>query len=234
MPRLSPFTTDFTLPQLFTDETQKAAQNRIFHLITLVLPDPEPPFRIVDSNYNITFGGVAYSRFPVGFSGAGASDDGAIAKATITIANVSRDIMYYVEEYNGLRNCRVTIKTVFQNALDYIYTPQADGSVTSVVNPTANSLAYLDDEYLVDVYTATEQSVIFQLDPIIDLEIRVPRRRYMQDSCYWAYGDPETCGVNRITYPTLCNKTLADCAARNNSRRFGGFPGVNASRRVYL
>lgn len=234
MPRQSPFTTDYKLDALFAEETTKATQNRLFYLVTLVLPDPELPFRIVDSNYNVTFGGILYARFPVKFMPAEMNSDGSISKASINIANVSREIMYYVEQFNGLRNCRVLIKSVYANALDFTYTPNADGTVTQVTNTSANSSAYIEDEYYVDTYTATEQIVSFQLDPIIDLEIRLPRRRFLLDSCYWAYGDADTCKVNRTTYPALCNKTFAECKARNNEANFGGFPGISGARKLYI
>jgi lambda family phage minor tail protein L len=245
--RQSAFTDDFNLAPLFSEETNKPTQNKLFHLITLILPDPEPNFCIVDSNYDIKFSDyttglpITYTRFPVKFSGAELNSDGSISKASIAVANVSREIMDYVEKYNGLRNCRVYIKTVYENALDEIYTPQPDGSVIVEPNTAVNNTAFIEDEYLIDTYTATEQAVVFQLDPIIDLEIRLPRRRYMTDSCYFLYKDPETCKYSGAL-PT-CDKTLAACREHKkiingkevgNERNFGGFPGVSASRRLFI
>lgn len=232
MPRQSAFTDDFNLSPLFSEETQKATQSKIFHLITLVLPEPEPNFCIVDSNYDITFDSTVYTRFPVKASPAEMSSDGSISKASITVANVSREIMYYIEMYNGLRNCRVLIKTVYENVLDEVYFPQADGTTIAEPNTAANNTAFIEDEYLIDTYTATEQAVIFQLDPIIDLEIRLPRRRYLTDSCYFFYKDPNTCKYSGAL--TSCNKNLADCREHANERNFGGFPGVSASRRLFI
>lgn len=291
MPRQSAFTNDFNLAPLFSEETNKPTQNKLFHLITLVLPDPEPNFCIVDSNYDVKFSDyttglpITYASFPVKFSGAELNSDGSISKASITVANVSREIMHYVEFFNGLRNCRVYIKTVYENALDEIYTPQPDGSVIIEPNTAANNTAFIEDEYLIDTYTATEQAVVFQLDPIIDLEIRLPRRRYMTDSCYFLYKDPLTCGYGfdedyyLTEYPDVaaavaagtiesglyhyrafgvseersfkikadalptCDKTLAACREHKkiingkevgNERNFGGFPGVSASRRLFI
>jgi len=209
-------------------------QSRLFYLITLVLPDPEPVLRIVDSNYDVKFGGVAYLRFPVKFTPAEMTSDGSISKTNITIANVSREIMYYVEQYNGLRGCRVVVKSVYANVLDELYPIQEDGSVVSEPNPAANETAFIEDEYYVDTYSANDTTVVFQLDPIIDMEVRLPRRRYLVDSCYWKYGDPDTCKCDRVVYPGLCGKTFADCKARGNEANFGGFPGVNSSRRIFL
>jgi len=239
VPRLSPLSSDFTLDHLFTTETEKSTQCALFHLVTVLLPEPEEPMYLVDSNYDVTFGGQLYTRFPLKWAPAEQNDDGSISKSAMTIANVDRVFMYYLDAYNGLRNCRVSVKTVYANALDYIYTPLADGTVSITSNlpadgGTANDKAYIEDEGLIDTYTATEQTISFQLDPVIDLDIRLPRRRYMVDSCYWKYGDADTCKVNRTSYPELCPKTFAGCKARNNEHNFGGFPGISGSRRILL
>lgn len=234
MPKQSPFTDDYKLSTLFAEETQKSTQHKLLHLVTLILPEPELPLCIADSNYDVKFDTVTYIRFPCKFSPAEQNSDGSISKASITVANVSREIMYYIEKYRGLRNCRVLIKTVYENVLDEVYTPNPDGTVTVEDNLEANNTAFIEDEYNIDTYNANEQTVGFQLDPIIDLEIRLPRRRYLVDGCYWKYGDAGTCKVNRTTYPELCNKTFADCKARGNDANFGGFPGVSGSRRIIL
>lgn len=231
----SPFTDDFKLAPLFAQETEKPTQNRLFHLIRLQLPDPEPPLDIADSNFDVKFDGITYLKFPCKYSPADQNSDGSISKASIVVANVARDLMYYIEKYNGLRNCRISIKTVYENALDEKYFPQPDGSV--IVEPNeGNNTAYIEDEYNIDTYSANEQTIAFQLDPIIDLEIRIPRRRYMVDGCYWKYKDAKTCKypVNGALAGTTCGKTLAECRLRNNAENFGGFPGISGSRRIFL
>lgn len=76
---------------------------------------------IVDSNYDITYNGVTYQSFPVRFGEMTVSSDGTIDKATLSVANVSREITYYVEMYNGLSNRKVTVKTVYEKFLDNNY-----------------------------------------------------------------------------------------------------------------
>lgn len=196
MPRLSPFTTDKMLEGLFAEETSKASQARIYYLVSIDIPgavEDDPRFRIVDSNYDVDFAGETYLAFPVKVNPASVNTDGTIDKTSIVVANVSRVMMEYVEVHNGLRNRRVSVKTVYENALDYLYTPNADGTVDKVDNPTKNDKAYLEDEYFIDTYTANEQMINFTLEPILDLQIRIPRRRYMTDTCYWKYMDSTTC-----------------------------------------
>lgn len=231
--RFSPFTGDNKLYPPLATETEKSTQDKIFHLISLQTPDPGTPWLyVVDSNYDVSFNGQIYVRFPVKFQGASISSDGSVDKAAVSIANVSREIMYYIEHYNGLRNMRMKIKTVYAKFMDFLYAPNLDGTVTTTTNPEANNTAYIEDEYYIDTYSANEQLVSFQLDPIIDLEIKLPRRRYMQDSCYFVYKDPDTCRYSGGL--TTCAKNLDDCTNHGNEENFGGFPGISANRRLFL
>lgn len=251
------------LPNLFAQEIAAESQSQLFHLIQvegIQSVDPntqevttEEPLYLVDSNYDVTYQGVTYVRFPMKFSGVSVSSDGTIDKANITVANVERTLMRYVELYDGLAGCRVTVLTVYERFLDYTYTVHmADtvagsgwydanhiaitpgtsvgaGTVTHVANGGADPTACLSDEFLIDSYTANEQAIVFQLDAVVDFEIKTPRRRFTPWSCYWKYKDPTTCGYVG-SLPT-CKKSLADCAAHGNSVRFGGFPGVPSNVR---
>lgn len=185
---------------LFHEEIAATEQCRIFRLLTVETGDPTTPYLyLVDSNFDVTYDGIDYIRFPFQFSEITVSSDGSIDKASVSIANVSRDFMYYIEDCDGLRNRRVAVKSVFELFLDFIYTPEPDGTVTSVVNPKADPEAYIEDEYFIDTYTANEKVIQFQLDPIIDFNIRLPRRVFTPSSCYWQkFGDPLTCGYNAV------------------------------------
>jgi lambda family phage minor tail protein L len=202
------------LQPLFAQETAKPSQNQLFRLVEIQYPfidnqNQGGVLYFVDSNYDVTFGGQLYTRFPLKFNGATASSDGSVNPATLTVANVSREIMYFVEKCKGLRSMRVKIKSAYANALDYLYECHEDGTVTSSTNPSADSQAYIEDEFIIDNYTANETVVAFQLYPIIDLDIKLPRRRYMVDTCYWVYKDRFTC---RYTGPLeSCKKNFADC-----------------------
>ena len=200
---------------------------------------------IADSNYDLKFGGVTYSRFPLKFTPPSISSDNSIDTASIVVANVSREIMYYVERFNGLKNMRVKVKTVYAKFLDEVYSISADGTTTAVSNlpaagGTADSQAYIEDEFFVDSYTSNEQAVSFNLLPIVDFEIKLPRRRYMQDSCYAVYKEATTCkyAAGNPTWATygsvVCPKNLDACKKRQNEENFMGFPGISASRRIFL
>lgn len=186
---------------LLNEELAASEQCRIFRLLTVETGDPITPYlHLVDSNYDVIYDGILYARFPFQFSDITISCDGTIDKANVTVANVSRDFMYYIEYFDGLRNRRITVKSVFERFVDLIYSPQLDGTVTTAPNPEADPDAYIEDEYIIDTYTANEKVIQFQLDPVIDLNIRLPRRVFTPSSCYWQrFGDTSTCGYNPVT-----------------------------------
>ena len=190
---------------------------------------------VADANYDLQYDGITYLRFPIQMSDLAIATDGSIDKPSLSVGNVTREIMYYVEQYGGLVNRRVTVKRVFKRFLDKLYTPNVDGTVTEVDNPEKDVTAFTQEDYVIDAYAADEKVVRFSLDPVIDLDIKLPRRRYLDsNSCSFRYRDPETCKYAGAL-PT-CYKHLADCKRHGNSINFGGFAGLDSSnqRRVWL
>lgn len=227
---------------LFAQETDKEAQGQIFHLIQLGQVTDEagntfPGMSLVDANYDVTYGGVLYQKFPLKFSGVSVSTDGTIDKASITVANVARTLMREIEQYDGLAGCTVSVITVYDKFLDFTYSFDADGQLTVTTNSvidggTADANAHIRDEYRIDSYVANEQTISFQLNAVVDFEIKIPRRRFTPFSCYWRFKGTE-CGYAGGL--TTCDKSLENCTVRGRSSRYGGFPGVPSTvRRLFL
>lgn len=225
------------LPNLFVQETAKEVQCQLLHLIVVSgiknATSTEDDLYLVDSNFDVTYAGNLYKSFPLQFSGANISTDGTIDKASITVSNVSRVLMPLIEEYDGLSGCSVSVITVYEKFLDFVYTYAVDGTLTIEPNAGKDAAANIRDEYIIDSYSANESTVSFQLNAVIDFTIKVPRRRFTPYSCYWRYKDADTCGYAG-TLPS-CDKSVTDCEAHGNSARYGGFPGIpNNVRRLYL
>jgi len=113
----------------------------------------------------------------------------------------------------------------------YIIVEDGNGNILEVPNPDASTTSFSEEVYVIDSYTANESSVQFNLEPLIDFSVKLPRRRYTS-VCYWRYKDPLTCGYTG-ELPT-CKKDLVDCKAHNNLARFGAFPGVPSHGRRTL
>jgi lambda family phage minor tail protein L len=220
------------LPNKLLAEANASEQSEQIHLVTLQVPG-EAPLLLASSNYDAQFGGVTYVKFPLSFKAFEQHSDGTVSRADVTVANVGREIMYYVEQYDGLRGCRLTVKTVFARFLDYLYEiDPVTGSVVVASNSEADPAAYVEEEFIVDSYSAAEQTIVFALDPVIDFDTMLPRRRFATDSCYWDYKSEECLAVSPL--PT-CNRTKSACLERGNVKRFGGFPGVpRKARRLYF
>lgn len=233
MPRVLPS----VIPGLFSEEVAKPEQTRLLHLVEISDPaEILDTTYYVDSNYNVEYNNVEYTRFPLTFSGVSVSSDGSISKASVSIANVTRVLMPFIEQYDGLLGFYVKVTTVYEKFLDHIYTTSTDGNMTVAVNPNADSTAHLTEYYIIDSYTANEQLITFDLLPQVDFNVKVPRRRFTATTCYWRYKDPTTCGYSGGI--ATCDKSYAGtngCKAHSNSARYGGFPGIPSDiRRVYL
>ena len=204
---------------------------------------------LVGANHPVTYDGITYSQFPMKFSEISVSSDGTIDRASLSVANVSKEIMYYIELYSGLRDRLVMTKSVFERFVDFLYEVDSAGVVSYKLNPDADPDAYLEDRFKIDSYSATEETVQLNLYPAIDTEVVVPTRKYTSDSCYFAYLDGNTCqldldalmvdpeivaGGKSREYFETCPKTASGCRERKNSVRFGGFPGISGARRVVL
>jgi len=123
---------------------------------------------------------------------------------------------------NALRfDFGTTSDDVFKIA--YVVVEDSNGNILEVPNPDASTTSYSEEVYVIDSYTASESAVQFNLEPLIDFSVKLPRRRFTS-VCYWRYKAPDTCGYSGEL--ATCKKDLVDCKAHNNLARFGGFPGV--------
>ena len=178
------------LSSLFTTETQQDQQHQLLHL--LVLEVAGTILRFVDSNESVTFKGQTYSPFAFQYGSAEMTADNTISKATLVVANPTRVFMPYMEQYNGLRGYRVEIITGYDHLL----------STTSY--PGNN---YLSEDYLIDAFQLTDATITFSLEPVINFDINLPRRRFITDSCGWRYKDPKTCKYGVETNNCSCTAT---------------------------
>jgi lambda family phage minor tail protein L len=160
---------------------------------------------------NVTYGGIEYIKFPVSHEYISENAQGRIDTVKVTLANVSRLIQSYLEDYD-LRGKKVSIKLVWANQL---------------TDPDA----YIEDVYYIDSYTADQMDVEFTLASKFDvLSVELPGRRYSRNYCYWKFKSAE-CGY--IGIEASCNKTKIRCKELNNYQRFGAFPSV-PTRRIYV
>lgn len=175
-------------------------------LLELDLPDGTA-VHIVRNNEDIIWNGIEWIAFPFDMSDK-TEDMKSIPVLNIQVSNVARIMQSYLEEYDGLTDCLVTIRLVHAGHLD-------------------NPIAEMEETFSIQDTDYDDEWVKFALGADFWFFYRALAGRYLKDWCGFKYGGIK-CGVPVATlaqFPT-CTHTLLGCEARGNSKRFGGEPAL--------
>ena len=154
---------------------------------------------------DVTFDGQVYTKYAIKHDGVNEQLGGKIGRVNLTVANIDRNIQYYLENFSGLRDAQVNILQVFQ---DELTDPQVVDTMTFFVSS-------------VSVKTAT---ATFVLTPKYDaFTIQLPRRIFHRGYCSHLFkGD----GCAYSGGESSCNKSLQRCVELGNVHRYGAFPAI--------
>jgi len=195
---------------IFKSEKAKRENTPIF-LYTLEKYDSVNDLHLAGLDEDVVYNGITYSKFPITHEFVGENNQGAIDQVKVRLANVSRLIQLYLEQFD-FRGRKVTIRMVWFNQL-------------------SDPDAFMDDIFYIDSYTADQNNVEFTLTGKFDvLGVDLPARRYSRNYCAWKFKSAE-CGYSGAEI--TCNKTKQRCKQLNNYQRFGAFPSV-PTRRIYV
>ena len=157
---------------------------------------------------NITFNGIEYIAFPITFETISEQTGAAIDEIKIILANISRLIQSYLEQYD-FRGKKVRILQIFYATKD---------------DPTA----YVDYVFYIDRYDADRNNVTFYLSSKTNVRgVKIPLRTVLRNRCQWDFKSPE-CGYNNGV--SECNRQLQTCKTLGNSKRYGAFPSAGGRR----
>ena len=157
---------------------------------------------------NVVYDGVTYFQFPVTYDNVSENMSGEIDTIQIKVANVTRDIEGYLENYD-LRAKKISIKAVWADEL-------------------SDPLAFSEDIYWIDSIQANQTEVVFTCASKFDImELTLPNRQYTRNYCTWKFKGTECAYAGG---ETECNRTWQRCNALGNEARFGGFPSVPGKR----
>jgi len=113
------------------------------------------------------------------------------------------------------------VEILCQSAGEVRVTQAAIEVLRDNVRPTTE--AVLEVSLIVKAAAADEAAAQLVLGTVPALERMAPAKLYSRRLCRWRFRGPE-CGY---TGPeTSCGLRLADCIARGNEERFGGYPGI--------
>lgn len=157
----------------------------------------------------VTFDGVVYTPYNIAHNTIRENLEGVVDRVGMAISNVDRTLQAYLEQYDGLRDCTVTIQTVWEEELS-----EAD--------------CYISETFRVEDSASNQNEVILTLSASLDvLEVSLPRRTFFRGHCLFQFKGTE-CGYSGGE--SECNKTFQRCEELGNVGRFGGFPGIPMKR----
>ena len=156
------------------------------------------------NNEDITWKGQLYQAFPFKIGDTSEDSDGSDPNVQLQVSNVSQGLQWYVEDSGGGVGTEVVLRVVNSKNL--------------------NGNADLEEFYTVLDCKVDEQWVTFTLGNDYSARTRRPLDRYMKNNCRFKYKGLR-CGYNGSK--SKCEHTLEDCRAHKNSKRFGGFVGID-------
>lgn len=204
----------------------------LIRLIEVELPtDPVSMLRLANYDRNVQFGNtstgaaITYSKFPVAVGEFRENRTGDLSQVQINVGNVTRELMGWIDGYQGLLGQKVRLLIVSSVAL-------ADGAARLVF------------EGRVVACEVDDQVAVFSLgQPSLNRQV-FPARRYLTACGVIRFGDSE-CGYTIPGSPTnaigggfdFCPRSLAACRergddevarglARKHPARFQGYPGI--------
>ena len=155
------------------------------------------------NNEDIIWRNQRYQAFPFKI-GEVEENETADPQVSLKVSNVARGMQWHVEESGGGVGTEVILRVV--NSLNM------------------NGDADLEEYFVVTACKIDEQWIDFTLGNGYSAKTRRPLDRYMKNNCPFKYKGLR-CGYRGNI--TTCMHTLADCRAHGNSKRYGGFPGID-------
>lgn len=192
-----------TLPANIILEKNKVESENPWLLLLDVHID-EDVIRIANNNADVTFDGETYQAFPFMIDAIKQTSSGKINGVSLSVSNVNKAILYYVESTNGLINSTVTLYVVNANLLTEDYSE-------------------LTLHFTIMGASVDEEWIVFTLSSPSPLRRRFPQDKYLARFCNWTYKGAECKSTHG---DTTCKKTKDDCESKGNLANFGGYPGL--------
>lgn len=169
--------------------------------------------RYVANNENVTFDGNLYTALPLMIDSTKETSKGEIPSVNLSVSNITRVLRTYLESYDGLTGCDVTLYVVNSDFL-------------------AEDYSDLTLEFSVLETKVTEEWVSLRLGAQNPLRKRFPLMRYMAGQCNWS-DSFKGVECKYAGSATVCDGSWRRCKELSNVANFGGYPGLDA-RGLYV
>jgi|GEM_PF-674727 len=214
-------------PSILQEKNQLATLERFIWLYDIAVPSSPSTtvYRLTKQPEAIEFGGFTYSPFPISHSTVTRDNTGDLPTTSLTVSNMTREIIATLENYDGLVGQRVRIMLTHSLLL------------------AGGGIVLAEEDFEVINSSATADSVTLQLGTMNLFDSRVPKNRMTRYHCRHQY-QSAACGYSldpaSPSYLATCDKSLYGlngCVVHGQSYtdagetpihpdRFGGFPGI--------
>lgn len=186
-----------TLPASFITQKNKLYNDDPWLLLLELQVSSTSSFYLTNSMTSITSNGDVFDPYPIEFDTIPSADGGELSKVKVTISNITRELMTYVETSDGL-----TGKTL----------------LIQIFN-TAN----LNDTYSekLEVYSlgCTSGQITIEASYFMLEKATFPGAFFVRDFCMWEFGGAE-CDVN-ISNVSIFNPAVDSTCTKRKSGTFG-------------
>ncbi len=191
-------------------EKNRLTSDDAWLLLLKIAYDGETPGYVCLNNQSVVWpasGGNTYLPAIFSLSGMEETKEAEIPAVTLSVIDLNRTLIPFLEDYNGGVGATVTIYVVHSNHLD-------------------NTTPEIQEEMeIIDVSLDHSHKITFKLGAENLMNLRCPQHRYLKNHCRFVFKDSR-CGYAGAE--TECNRTLTRCKELANQNSYGGFPGVGS------
>jgi len=191
-------------------EKNKITSDAAWLLLLKIAYEGETPGYVCLNNEQVVWpssGGNTFLPAIFSLSGIEETKEAEIPAVTLSVIDLSRSLLPFIEDYDGGVGATITIYVVHSDHLD-------------------NTTAEVEEEMeVIDVSVDHSHKITFKLGAENLMTRRCPQHRYLKNHCRFVFKDSR-CGYS--SSETECNRTLTRCKELSNETRYGGFPGVGS------
>jgi lambda family phage minor tail protein L len=211
---------------ILQEKNQLATLEPFIWLYEITVPtDPVTKYRLTRGPEAVSYQGSTYSPFPISHDVIGRDQKGDLPETTLTVSNVSREIIGTLELYDGLLG--QPVKIILAHSL-------LTGD---------DALPVAEEVFEVVGSAASTEAATLNLGTANLFEQAIPKARMMRQHCRHQYRSAQ-CGYSLdpsdANFIATCDKSLTGqngCTVHGASytsagltpihpERFGGFPGI--------
>ena len=176
-------------------------------LLKVEYPGEDPGYCCLN-NEQITWNSLTWLPVIFSLSGMSETKEAEIPMVTLTVTDLARSLLPFIEEQGGGIGAMVTIYIVHSAHLDNA-TPEFE-----------------EEMEVIDTSVKNNYKITIKLGAENLMKSRCPQNRYLKNHCRYDGLDDDRCGYSGAE--TECDRTFTRCKELGREIYYGGQPGVGA------